>query len=251
MMTKAESEEYAFRRITDYLKEEKNIQIKNARHLKEEKEEQPPDYYFEIGACKIGCEVRRFSVQGDQFNKHGDIETALEQGRREFRDSGGPALWARFHFGPATPEGKHQAKSIGKELARIVHIMCDNNMVEIEGVDHDVLFDEHGLSGYVSTISIYPVDEKCDDWRDVRAEFGVSASVEAVRKIIEAKEKKLSDRRKHYDSVWLLIHNDLDAGFYKITDKVKQFSYKCSFERIFWIEDLKVYELRGGSGNVR
>ena len=58
------------------------------------------------------------------------------------------------HFGPTAPEGTRQAKIIGKKLARIVHIMCDKNMVEIEAVDHDILFDEHGLLGYVSTISI-------------------------------------------------------------------------------------------------
>ena len=42
MMTKAESEEYAFRRITDHLKEKKNIQIKNARHQPKKKKNNRP-----------------------------------------------------------------------------------------------------------------------------------------------------------------------------------------------------------------
>ena len=95
MMTKEESEKLAFSTITDYLKEEKNIEIKNARKLPPE-EGEPPDYYFEIGDHKIGCEVIRFSAQGDQFKANGNINIALEQGRKEFRDSGGPALYARF-----------------------------------------------------------------------------------------------------------------------------------------------------------
>ena len=251
MMTKEESEECAFGRITDYLKEEENIEIKKDRKLTRKEGGEPPDYYFEVEDRKIGCEVTRCSVQGDQFKKHGDIEIALKQGRKEFRDRGGPALWARFHFGPAAPEGKHQARSVGKKLARIVRIMCDKNMVEIDAVDHDSLFDEHGLLGYVSTISVSPVDEECELWTYVGAGWAVSVSAKQVEKIIECKEEKLSDRRKNYDGVWLLIHNDLDAGYYKIADEAKQFSYKHNFERIFWIEDLKVYELRGGSENVR
>ena len=58
-MTNTEyDEKLAVSIITDYLKEEKNLQIKKVRHLT--KGEDPPDYYFEIGNHKIGCEVRHF-----------------------------------------------------------------------------------------------------------------------------------------------------------------------------------------------
>ena len=251
MMTKEESEEYAFGRITDYLKEEENIEIKKDRKLTRKEGGEPPDYYFEIGDHKIGCEVIRFSAQGDQFKANGNINIALEQGRKEFRDSGGPALYARFFFDRAAPEGKHQARSVGKKLARIVRIMCDKNMVEIDVGHDEPLFDKHGLLNYVSTIRVNRLGEEGELWTSVGAEWAASVSAEEVEKIIECKEEKLSDRRKNYDSVWLLIHNDSDAGYYKIADKAKQFSYKHSFERIFWIEDHKVYELRGGSENVR
>ena len=78
--------------------------------------------------------------------------------------------------------------------------MCDKNMVEIDAVDHDSLFDEHGLLGYVSTISVDPVDEKCGWWTNIGVGWGVSVSAKEVEKIIECKEEKLSDRRKNYDS---------------------------------------------------
>ena len=61
MTNKEYDEELAIRMITDHLKEEKNIEIKNDRKLPPE-EGEPPDYYFEIGEDKIGCEVRHFDL---------------------------------------------------------------------------------------------------------------------------------------------------------------------------------------------
>ena len=61
MIYKENEEKYAVKIITDYLKEEKNIQIKKVRHLTKG-EGQPPDCYFEIGDHKIGCEVRHFDL---------------------------------------------------------------------------------------------------------------------------------------------------------------------------------------------
>ena len=49
-------ENHAIDITADYLKEEKNIEIKKKRHLTREKAD-PPDYYFEIGDDKIGCEI--------------------------------------------------------------------------------------------------------------------------------------------------------------------------------------------------
>lgn len=247
--TKIESEELAFRMITDYLKKEKNIHIKKTRHLTKEKKD-PPDYYFEIGDRTIGCEIERFSAEGDNFERNSLIDRALEQGKKEFRDSGGPALHASFHFDYA-PETKRQADSIGKKLARIVQIMCDKKIIEIDAVcdDNDILFDEHGLLDYVSIISIYSVDEECQLWTNPSAEWESSVSAETVQNIIDGKKEQLSDCRKNYNSVWLVIHSCLEAGYYTIADKAKQFIYKHGWDRIFWIDDFKVYELRRGSGN--
>ena len=76
-MTKTEhDEQLAVRIITDYLKEEKNLQIKNARHLTQD-DEDPPDYYFEIGDHKIGCEVRHFDLV-DELSKEKGINLAKE-----------------------------------------------------------------------------------------------------------------------------------------------------------------------------
>ena len=36
--------------------------------------------------------------------------------------------------------------------------------------------------------------------------------------------------------VWLAIYNYLEAGFYTISNGATQFSYRCGFDRIFWIE---------------
>ena len=67
-MTNTEyDEKLAVSIITDYLKEEKNLQIKNVRHLT--KGEDPPDFYFDIGNHKIGCEVRHLTPLTSQNGK--------------------------------------------------------------------------------------------------------------------------------------------------------------------------------------
>ena len=249
-MTKEESEELAVRIITDYLKEEKNLQIKNDRHLT--KGEDPPDYYFEIGDHRIGCEVTRFSTQGNQFEANSLIDIALEQGRKEFRDSGGPALYVSVHFS-RKPETKRQAKDIGKHLAHVVQIMLEHKVKDSRVYSYEflfTLFSEHELLYNVSNIYfVDSVDGEDELWKTPRAGWVVSVSAEEVQKIIEGKEEELSDYRKNYNSVWLVVHNCLEAGFYEIADEAKQFSYKHGFDRIFWIDSFKVYELRRGSGN--
>ena len=249
-MPDIEKEKFAFRRMADHLKAEEGIHITNEEHIAE-KNDDSIDYSFEIGDRKIGCEIKRLSPPDNQFEKYASIDKALEQGKKEFRDSGGPALFARFHFGPAAPENTGQAKSVGKKLARIVRAMWDKNMLEISGEDHDMLFEEHGLEGYVSHISICPVGECEPEWIYFPTEWEKSVPTKKVEKIIDCAEKKVSGRRKDYGSVWFLIHNDLCAGFYEPTEEAKQSSYKHSFERIFVVDDFKVYELRGGSENIR
>ena len=132
-------------------------------------------------------------------------------------------------------------------------------------------------SDYASNIHLKrSVDGEDELWQSPRAGWVASVSVEEVQKIIENKNGKLVGYRKNCKSVWLAIHNRLEAGFYEISDETKQFSYTHGFDRIFWIEMrngnpislsdpilpaikenmpksrtdvFKVYELRMDSGN--
>ena len=82
MTNKEYEEELAVRIITDYLKEEKNIEIKNVRHLTQAGED-PPDFYFEIGSDKIGCEMTHFDFIDELSKEEGNNLAKEEAIRRE------------------------------------------------------------------------------------------------------------------------------------------------------------------------
>ena len=116
-------EECAVKIIGDYLKEEKNIQIKNDIHLTEEKEEQPPDYYFEIGDDKIGCEVRHFSLGKKGINlqkESSDKRTIEKRAERCLQEQGIPVLAVSFDFAlPSTEVHKNVEKIV--DIITIMH----------------------------------------------------------------------------------------------------------------------------------
>ena len=117
--------------------------------------------------------------------------------------------------------------------------MLEDNVTETSAYSRDdlfALFSERGLLDYVSSISVYHVDEEGELWQSPRAGWVASVSVEEVRKVVEKKDQKLVGYRKNCKSVWLAIDNRLEAGLYAISDKARQFRYRHGFDRIFWIE---------------
>lgn len=231
--------------IIEDLKEQEGLSLEHIQ-----KSDPPaPDFLIEVKADTIGVEVTRFSAQGDQFESNSLVDRALECGRQVFRDNGGPALYVSLHFS-REPETKRQADSIGKNLARIVRFMYDRKIMENDAGCDETLFDNHGLLDYVSAIRVYSVDVEDEPWKSPRVGWVASVSAEEVQKVIDEKNEKLSDYRKNCKSVWLAIHNCLEAGFYELSDEAMQFNYRHDFERIFWIDwPDKVYELNKGSEN--
>ena len=105
MTNKERDEQLAFSIITDYLKEEKNIQIKKARPLTQG--EDPPDFYFEIGSDKIGCEIRHFdpivrTAKGKGFNlaHEEDVKDKIrEEVKQILQETGIPSfIWTADFF---------------------------------------------------------------------------------------------------------------------------------------------------------
>ena len=225
------SERHVIDILTEALKEKEGLN----KHRKE-LDPPDPDFLIKVKEDTIGVEVTRFSVQGDQFESNRLVDIALEYGKKDFRDSGGPALYVSVHFS-REPETKRQANSIGKNLAHIVQIMCGKKIMESDAGRDETLFEEHGLLDNVSHISfLWSVDGEDELWYSPRSGWVASITAKDIQKIIERKHEKVSNYRKNCKSVWLAIYNCLESGFYTISDEAKQFSYRHGFDRIFWIE---------------
>ena len=257
-----------------------NLKEKEGLNLELIQKSEHPDFLIKIKEDIIGVDVTDFSTSGNQFKSNGDVDKALKHGKQIFRDNGGPALDVRVYFS-REPESRKQATKIGKRLAHIVEIMLEHNMMDSRDYSEECFFDlfsEDGFLDYVSNIDFNPsIDGEKELWcRSSSAGWVASVSVEEIQHVIDKKNKKLADYRKNCKSVWLAIHNRLEAGFYTISDEAIQFSYRHDFDRIFWIEMgrgnpialdepilpairenmpksrtdvFKVYELRRGSGN--
>ncbi len=256
------------------------LREKEGLNLEHIQKSERPDFLINIKGETIGVDATDFSTHGDWFKSNGDVDTALERGRQIFRDNGGPALDVRVCFS-REPETRKQAIKIGKRLAHVVKIMLGHNIMDSRDYNEDLffaLFSEEGFLDYVSNIHFDPsMDGEKELWcRSSSAGWVASVSVEEVRHVIDKKNKKLADYRENCKSVWLAIHNSMEAGFYAISDEAMQFSYRHDFDRIFWIEMrggnpislnepilpairensprsrtdvFQVYELRMGSGN--
>lgn len=242
------SERHTMDILTEYVKEKEGLDL---RHRKESER---PDFLINIKRETIGVDATDFSTYGDWFKSNGDVDTALERGRRVFRDNGGPALDVRVYFAREPETGK-QAIKIGKHLAHVVKIMLGHNITDSEDYNEDLffaVFSEEEFLDYVSHIHFTPsIDGQEAAWyRSSSAGWVASVSVEEVQHVIDKKNKKLADYRKNCKSVWLAIHNSMKAGFYAISDEAVRFSYKHDFDRIFWVDWIgKVYELNKGSEN--
>ena len=149
--------------LTEDLKEKEGLDLKPIE------ESESPDFLIQVKEETIGVEVTRFSTQGDQFELNSLVDKALEHGRQEFRDNGGPALYVSVHFS-CEPETTNQAKDIGKRLARVVQIMLEHNLMDSSANSHEVLFCEHRLLDYVSYLNfLWSVDGKDELWQSPRS----------------------------------------------------------------------------------
>lgn len=149
----------------------------------------------------MGVEVTLFSVRGDQFESNRLVDVALEHGRKEFRNSGGPALYVSVHFSRES-ETKCQADSIGKGLAHIVQVRCGKKVMDSNAGRDEILFSKHGLLDNVSHISfLWSVDGRDELWQSLKSGWAASVTSEDIQKIIERKNEKLPNYRKNCKGV--------------------------------------------------
>ena len=229
-------EEYAVRIITDYLKEEKDIQTKNARNLTQE--EQPPDYYFEIGDHKIGCEVEHFHVKeaGNNLEKELDLEHKIgEKAERSLQEKGIPVLALSFGF---TPPPTEVHKNVEK-IVNIITIMHNESITDSHEykrnncekyydlfLDNNIDYIRYQLTGQKGLYRSY----------SPRPHITRKIKAEEMRGVIRKKDKDIPTYKECYDQKWLIITNYGNIGLFILKDAAEEVQYKCNFDNVLYIE---------------
>ena len=265
-MRKTEREEkLAVRITTDYLKEEKNIEIKNARKLPP-KEGEPPDYYFEIGDHKIGCEVVNFRLReekkGSKLARELDVQHKIaKKVQRSLYEKDIPPLdWSMVFMKPPTEAPKHAEKIVN--IITIMHNESITDSREYERNDYDKYY-ELFIENNISSIDIfyYPdranIDEKYT-FRTSGGGFCKTIEVEEMQAVITKKDKdipnykKIPNYKECYDQKWLIITDYGTIGYFILKGAAKEAQYKCNFDKVLyiqmsWIESKTRKQKRTGS----
>lgn len=249
MTSKEHDEKLAVRIITDYLKEEKNIQIKNTRHLTKDGED-PPDFYFEIGDRKIGCEVRHFSLV-DQSEREKGINLAHESGvirkiveevQRSLHEKGIPPLaWSMGFITSPTEAPKHAEKIVN--IIAMMHNESITDSEEYKRNDCDIyyeLFIENNLE-HIAIIYIDPpdganIDEKYSYGYNRPMSPYKTIKVEEMQAVITKKDKDIPKYEECCDQKWLIITNWEKIDHFILRGGAKETQYKCNFDDVLYIE---------------
>ena len=246
-MTKTEhDEQLAVRIITDYLKEEKNLQIKNVRHLTRDGDD-PPDFYFEIGDRKIACEVRHFDLINQPKWEKGNnlasdsaiIDKIAKRIKQSLHEKGIPPLdWSMAFMKPPTKAPKHAEKIIN--IITIMHNESITDSQEYERNDCDKyykLFIENDISSI--DIFYYPdranMDEKYT-FRTSGAGFCKTIKAEEMQAVIDKKDKDMPNYKKDCDQKWLIITDYGTIGYFILQGAAKETQYKCNFDKVLYIQ---------------
>ena len=249
-MTNTEHDEkLAFSIITDYLKEEKNIQIKKARHLTQDGED-PPDYYFEIGSHKIGCEVTHFSLV-DQSEREKGVNLAHESGvirkivegvQRSLHEKGIPPLaWSMGFITSPTEAPKHAEKIVN--IITMMHNESITDSEEYKRNDCDIyyeLFIENNLE-HIAIIYIDPpdganIDEKYSYGYNRPMIPYKTIKAEEMKDVIADKDEDIPDYKEHCDQKWLIITNWEKIDRFILRGRAKETQYKCNFDKVLYIQ---------------
>ena len=251
IMTNTEHDEkLAVRIITDYLKEEKNIQIKNARHLTQG--EDPPDYYFEIGNHKIGCEIRHFNLidelskeEGNNLAKEADIRhKIIEEIKQSLQETGIPPFIWSMNFSITQPI------DISKKAEKIVNAITTMHKESITQSEiyirdnpekYDILFVENDISSieilYTDPLDGVNIDEKyhCGAW-NISTRPYKTIKAEEMQAVIDKKDKDIPNYKEHYDQKWLIITNYETIDCFTLKGAAKETQYKHNFDKVLCIQ---------------
>ena len=246
-MTKTERDEnHAIDITADYLKEEKNIEIKKKRHLTREKAD-PPDYYFEIGDDKIGCEITNFDPVDQPVWKKGknllgesNIKYIIAKGvQRGLNEKGIPPLsWWMDFVKPPKESPKHAEKIVN--IITMMHNESITDSNEYKRNDPDKYY-ELFIENNISSIDIfyYPdranIDEKYT-FRYGGAGFLKIIEVEEMQAVITCKDKDIPTYKEHYDQKWLIITDYANIGYFTLKGAAKEAQYTCNFDKVLYIQ---------------
>ena len=250
MTNKERDEQLAFSIITDYLKEEKNIQIKKARPLTQG--EDPPDFYFEIRSDKIGCEIRHFDLIGKSAKGKG-INLAneaairrkiIEEIKQSLQETGIPPFIWTMNFSITQPI------DISKNAEKIVNAITTMHKDSITRSEMYIrdnpekyyrLFIDNDISSieilYTDPLDGVNIDEKyhCGAW-NISTRPCKTIKAKEMQAVIDKKDKDIPDYKEDCDQKWLIITNYETIGFFTLQDAAKETQYKCNFDKILYIQ---------------
>lgn len=254
-MTKKEHyEQLAVRIITDYLKKEKNIEIKNVRHLTQD-DGDPPDFYLKIGSDKIGCEVRNFTLI-DESAKEKDFNLEYEEAvkgevrekvKQILQETDMPSfIWtADFFVTPSTGTSKRAEKA--EKIVNAITTMCKESITRSEiyrrqnREKYYRLFIEHDISSieilYTDPLDGVNIDEKYHDGiRPVSTRPYKTIEAEEMQAVIDTKNKDIPKYKDNCDQTWLIITNYETIDSFALQDAAKETQYKHNFDKILYIQ---------------
>ena len=242
-MTNTECDEkLAVSIITDYLKEEKNLQIKNAIHITQEKED-PPDYYFEIGDHKIGCEVTHFAPTHQLAKETGDKHKIIKGIQRSLQEKGIPPLAFSVRFIITQP------KRVRKNVEKIVNAITTMHNESITQSEIYIrnnpekyyrLFIENDISSieilYIDPPDGANIDEKYPYMYNISTRPYKTIKAEEMQAVITCKDKDIPNYKEHYDQKWLIITNYETIDCFTLKGAAKETQYKHNFDKVLYIQ---------------
>ena len=251
MTNKEYEEELAVRIITDYLKEEKNIEIKNVRHLTQAGED-PPDFYFEIGSDKIGCEVTHFDLidelskeEGNNLAKEAAIRREIiEEIKQNLQETEIPPFIWTMHFSITQPI------DISKNAEKIVNAITTMHKDSITRSEIYIrdnpekyyrLFIDNDISSiqilYTDSLDGVNIDEKyhCGA-RNIPTRPYKTIKAEEMQAVIDKKDKDIPNYKECCEQKWLIITNYETIDFFILKGAAKETRYKHNSDKVLYIQ---------------
>ena len=262
-MTKKEHyEQLAVSIITESLKEEKNIQINKVRQNKKD----PPDFYFEIGNDKIGCEVRNFTLI-DESAKETDFNLEYEEAVKDeviekvkqilLQETDMPRfIWnPDFCVTPSTDTLKLAEKIVNAITTMRKESITRSEIYKRQNPEkYYRLFIEHGISRieilYTEQLDGVNIDEKyhCGA-RNISTRPYKTIEAEKMQAVIDTKNKDIPKYKDNCDQTWLIITNYETIDFFILQGAAKEHEYKCNFDKVLYIQprhiDPKISKQKG------
>ena len=238
-------EELAVRIISDHL----NLQTRNNRSLTKIKED-PPDYDFEIGDHKIGCEVVHFHLinqpateKGKNLANEGAIRRNIVKGiQRSLQEKGIPPLAFSFNFITQPSEVPINVEKI----VNIITIMHKKSVTQSQiyernnPEEHYRLFDETNISSieilYLTSLNPENTDERYPYIYNYPGGPTEAIKAEDMQAVITSKDRDIPKYKEHYDQKWLIITNYETIGYFTLNGAAKETQFKCNFDKVLYIQ---------------